>query len=268
MVFRMLCCRRHRSGLYLLVLLLDRPNDSNNKLTNTDSVAEQETTSQAYFEEELQEVINDVNVVAHANSTQACASFTCNNSLIYVQGLCACTTWSAILVLIYELFNHHYGITDRPQQAIVLIIWGICSLGGKVAAVTLAEHFILSPNNPRSPFFIAVLTLLGQASLLLSLLASAHVDVLLLLLVTSSFVGSMPGPIIHTLLLCTNSPRLRGTVSGLLELADNVGYTLGPVILTAVLPHFHNVAHILAVFTVGWTVAALCMSQLKCVGIR
>lgn len=257
------------SGLYLLVLLFDRPNDANIKsfkqqeardVTNTDGI---ETISQTYFEEELQEVINDADVVANANSTQPCAPFSCNNLLIYMQGLCACTTWSAILVLIYELFDNHYGITDRPQQAIILVIWGICSLCGKVAAVTLAEHFILSPNNPRSPFFIAVLTLLSQASLLLSLLAHAHVDVLLLLFVMSSFFGSMPGPIIHTFLLCTNSPSLRGTVSGLLELADNVGYTLGPVILTAVLPHFHNVAHILSVFTIGWTFAALCMTRLK-----
>ena len=122
--------------------------------------------------------------------------------------------------------------------------------------------------NTYTPQLIALATIFGQASMLLSLLTTAHVDALLFLFVLSSFFGSIAGPIVHTIILQTNPPHMRGAVSGLLELADNIGYTLGPVILTAVLPYNHNVAHILSVFTVGWTVAAVCMSQLKCGGIR
>lgn len=149
------------------------------------------------------------------------------NIYLFIQGILGTIPWGAIPLFLIKFLNENKGLSIAAATT-TFLLFGIGNVAGTIGGGIIGGK-LLKKNPSHLPHFCAVTTAFGAlASLALFILVPpGNLEMTLTLGFIASFLVSITGPNVRTMLLDTNLPENRGAIFSIFNLTDSVGTGIG-----------------------------------------
>ena len=149
------------------------------------------------------------------------------NIYLFIQGILGTIPWGAIPLFLIKFLNENKSLSIAAATT-TFLLFGIGNVVGTIGGGIIGGA-LLKKKPSYLAHFCALTTVLGAvATLALFILVPAgNLEITLILGFIASFLVSITGPNVRTMLLDTNLPENRGAIFSIFNLTDSVGTGIG-----------------------------------------
>lgn len=178
------------------------------------------------------------------------------NVLLFIQGLMGTVPWGAIPLFLVKFLSDQKGFTIA-QGTTVFLIFGAGNILGTVFGGVWGGK-LFKTKAAYLPLFCSITTVAGSlfALALFTVVPSGNLMLMILCGFIGSFLVSMTGPNMKTMLLDTNVPENRGAIFSIFNLTDSVGTGIGKY-FAGVLSGVFGLTLSLSISTLFWVPCAV-----------